>query len=313
MEYSKQFAYEELRLLSLLLETEQLSLAALRLNISVSTASRQLARARAIVGDPLFVRAKAGLVPTSRMLAISGKLDALLDAWNALLESESAFSPEHLARTFHVMAADNGLNAYINAAIVPIQLAAPGVKLVIEPLAPDFWRALRSGAVDAVIYPEANVPAECRSIALTPMRPILIMRPGHPLIERYRAQGDLSKAEIAEYPLVIADPRVGMLFEDLVASQAEVAAVVLPYFNAVKPILERSDFVSWVPEASARDWIASGRLVGIYPSCPPFKTFTPRLIWHERTHADPACQWLRGMILRHSGPLEGEVDAESTH
>lgn len=300
MEHSTHLAYEELKLLSMLLETEQLSLAAQRLSVSVSTVSRQLGRAREIVGDQLFVRSKAGLVPTSRMIAMAPRIAALLEAWEALLEAETAFSPAHLKRSFHLMSADNGLNAYVNAAIQPIHSAAPLVRLIVEPLVPEFWRTLRSGAVDAVIFPTETVPAECRSVPLPVMRPILLMRCGHPLLSLYRQKGDLSAEDIERYPIAHVDPRVGVLFEELVDAAWNKASLVLPYYNAVKPILQSTDYVSWVPEASARDWIASGALAGVRSSAASFPPFVPRLIWHERTHADPACQWLRGMILRYA-------------
>ena len=296
-------SFEEMRLLKLLLETEQLSLAAERLGHSASTVSRQLAHAREVLGDPLFVRAKTGLLPTARMLAISSKMDRLLEIWDDMAD-EKPFSPASSERRFRIMTADNGLNAYLTECLPAILAQAPRARLIVEPLSDDVFESLRCGEADVAVYPTTDIPAECRAVPLPVMHPVALMRPGHPLVKRFRAQGRLRQADFDAYPLLMCDPRIGTRFREALEAECKRARLIIPYFNALRAILEKTDFVAWSPKASARQWVDAGALFAAPVEDSPFTSFQPQLIWHERTHADPACQWLRGMILQFAARCE---------
>lgn len=302
---SSRLSYEEMRLLDLLVETEQLSLAAKRLGVSISTVSRQLARARTAAGDLLFVRSRSGLAPTNRMLSMAPKLRAILTAWDTLCD-DKPFSPSEMTRELRIMCADNALNAYLNPAIPAIHQIACSASITIEPLSTDVFESLRRDAVDVAIFPAEALPADCRCLPLPPMHSVPVVRKDHPLAVRCRAAGKVSLEEIEAFPLICADPRLNRPHSP---SSGGRAFFTMPYFNAAPPILRCTDYVFWCPLASAKLWVDDGALTILTTDRSVVPDWRPQLIWHVRTHADPALQWLRGMIIRYAAEQAKRYEA----
>ncbi len=296
-EGSSHLSYEEIRLLKLLIETEKLSLAGQMLGLSVSTVSRQLAHAREVLGDPLFVRSKTGLLPTPKMVQMSRKISTLLAAWESLSD-DAPFSPANIEQPLRIMTADNGFNAYLTEAIPRIHKEAPRAQIVIDPLSADIFESLRRDEADCAIFPAAEVPAECRSMPLPAMHNVLLVRRGHPLEKRFAEAGALTPEEIGAWPMVLIDPRLSMPYPQpsIYAFSPASAILVLPYFNSAPQVLARSDYYMWCPAPTARLWRRMTDIAVINADAEGRYDFTPRLIWHERTHHDLVCQWLRGMI-----------------
>lgn len=294
---------EELRLLDVLMQTRQLSAAAYRFGSSVSTMSRMLSKIRGAFGDPLFVHSGNGMVPTPKMQGLARKIaEVLLLIDN--LDKEEAFRPEAIHAPLRIMSADNGLNAYLNAAIPHIHAAAPFAPIIIEPLSENYLEALREGRTHLAIFPCRNLPADFRSLDLPRMHYLLLMRKGHPLEKVQQAHGQLTDDDVNAYPHIIGHPITN---SDMLVRESEGetpgrrADLYIPYFNAAVPLLTQTDYVMWCPHASAQLWSKTEMLTCIaadIASCPP--DFVPKLIWHERLNCDPACQWLRGMIMNYA-------------
>jgi DNA-binding transcriptional LysR family regulator len=73
-----------------------------------------------------------------------------------------------------------------------------------------------------------------------------------------------------------------------------VAPLQLPHFVSVPWIAAETDLVVTAPQKLA-DRVAGplGLVVRILPlALPPFEV---NLFWHQRVHADPGHQWLRGL------------------
>lgn len=294
--------YDDLRLLKAVMKHRRLKAAAAEAGVSVPTASRGLARLRVLTGDPLFIRTKEGLVPTARMESLAPKVDVLLTTLDAFRE-ETTFEPETARRTIRVTSADNGVCAYIAPAIPELHAEAPYVTLVVLPLKGDVFEALRNDETDLVIFPfpEKSIPAECRSLALPPVRLKLLVRKGHPLLKLRGKKGKVTREDAARYPTVVANPNIALQPEAAIAearAACDDAFLFMPYFTAAPAILEKGDFVLWCASASVRFLTRTGAFELVETEDAP--VFTPRLIWHRRLHADPLHQWLRGMILHHA-------------
>jgi DNA-binding transcriptional LysR family regulator len=79
-------------ILDALLSEQHVTRAAERLHLSQPAVSHALARLRDLLGDPLLVRAGAGLVPTSRALELMAPLT------EALAQVQSLLAPNALIR-----------------------------------------------------------------------------------------------------------------------------------------------------------------------------------------------------------------------
>ena len=87
-----------------LLEEENVTRAAARLNLSVPAASRALDRARRMFGDPLLVRSGRGVVMTPRGRTLLPELLAVLDTVASVVERPGALPPDRIRRRFSIRA-----------------------------------------------------------------------------------------------------------------------------------------------------------------------------------------------------------------
>jgi DNA-binding transcriptional LysR family regulator len=76
-----------------LLDERSVSRAARRLGLSQSATSHALGRLRALVKDPLFVRTRAGLVPTARGEAMADTVRSSVAALETTLLAPPSFDP----------------------------------------------------------------------------------------------------------------------------------------------------------------------------------------------------------------------------
>lgn len=84
--------------------------AAERLQLSVPAMSRTLERIRRMMGDPLFVRAGRGLVPTPRAEALREPVRTLVAQARELLAQDAAFDLKTLRRVFTIRADDGAVS-----------------------------------------------------------------------------------------------------------------------------------------------------------------------------------------------------------
>src|SRR6476620_9388596 len=91
--------------LDALLDERNVTRAAARLGYTQPTISGMLARLRDLFGDPLFVRAQRGLVPTPRALALAVPLKRLIADSRRLVASD-LFDPATAEVTFIISSND---------------------------------------------------------------------------------------------------------------------------------------------------------------------------------------------------------------
>lgn len=142
---------DELKLFRTIYETESLSEAAARLQLSLSKASRQLASLRKTFGDKLFVRCDHRMCPTLRARSLLPKVDALLSGFEAL-EDPGVFSVEQLRHVFRIAGLDNALLSYFGHVLGALGRHAPGVRLNFHSISSNFYAELHQGRIDLAIY-----------------------------------------------------------------------------------------------------------------------------------------------------------------
>src|SRR5450830_1283103 len=121
--------------------------AARRLHLSAPAMSRRLANLRVALGDPLFVAAGRGLVPTRRALELREKVDALAQQMRQVFSSDQV-DFARLERTLVLRANDGFAGAWTTRLAQRLAQDAPGVSLRLTPRADRNFAALRDGAID---------------------------------------------------------------------------------------------------------------------------------------------------------------------
>ena len=164
------------------LEEENVTRAAARLNLSVPATSRALDRARRLFGDPLLVKSGRGVVMTPRARALLPELTDALDAVAHAIERPGVLQPERIRRLF-VIRANEAVIAAAGAGILDLTAQeAPRAEVRFELETADDMAALRHGDVDLAIGSYSDVTGDVESEDLLDETLIAVVRPGHPVI-----------------------------------------------------------------------------------------------------------------------------------
>ncbi len=290
---------EEFRFLVTLCETRSLTAAAARHGLSMGAASRRLARLRDVFGDDLFIRSGLQLMPTSRMRSMLPRLQAVLSAADSLFASDG-FDLKNTQRTVRILAVDNGVLTLLSSAVGRFYREAPHASISILPVSSRLFDAMREGEADMALFPMESVPADFHRLPLYRTRRGILVREGHPLIERYASRGAVTLDDLKAYRRIRSTfdgaPEWHRRYE-AEAAAAQETAFEMPYFLAVPFVLAQTDFTYMAPVITLMHFVRIESLrLRMLPAPPEAAHFAPCLIWHQGTHADPFLQWVRAII-----------------
>jgi DNA-binding transcriptional LysR family regulator len=292
--------------LEALLEEGNVARAARRLQLSPSAMSRNLARLRETMGDPLLVRAGRGLVPSPRAIELRERIGTLVQEAQAVLRPTAALDPARIERTFTLRAREGFVENFGAALLERLGAQAPGLRLRFLPKPDKDSASLRDGTVDLEtgVVGKSTGP-EVRAQALFRDRFVGVVRAGHAL-----GEGEVT---LARY---VAAKHVGVARRSLVTGPVDAALQSLGQardvvtsvgdFSAALALVRASDLVASVPERHTghlRDGLHAFEL----PL--PIPAFTVSLLWHPRLEADPAHRWLRGCVRDACALARDEPDA----
>jgi DNA-binding transcriptional LysR family regulator len=271
--------------------------AARYLNLSAPAMSRRLMRLREAVGDPLFVPAGRGLVPTERALALRLRVQAAIE------DVRGVFTPEdvdfsRLQRTFTLRANDGFLGAWATRLVTAMVAEAPGISLHFVPRADKSIEPLRSGVIDLDIGVPGPAEQEVHNEPLFAATFVGVVREKHPLVVNMSGRG-VRAEDFVSWPHIttsrrgLATGRIDAALKELGLSRRVV--IVAPGFQAALVMAATSDLVATVPEPFVRWAMAHHRLhVFKLPVSTPDVEVSQS--WHSRHHADPVHRWLRGHV-----------------
>ncbi|TNH06796.1 LysR family transcriptional regulator [Testudinibacter sp. TR-2022] len=287
-----QFDLNLLKAFDVLMDERNVSRAAERLNLTQSAMSGMLARLREGLGDPLFVRAQRGIVPTERALSLAEPIKTTLAHIDGILQP-AEFEPATAKMTLRVAATDYSMSAVMVHFVAKLALLAPNIKVALLPLTPDLPQQLSQGKLDFALL----VPSEGADyLHLKPLYDehyLCAMRADH----RLAANAELTLADYCQAQHILASP-VGGGFSgvsDMALAKQGLkrnVKVSLNNFLLLPQLLQHSDMIATVPS----------RLTALLPNIKHFPTpmpvqgFTKYIAWHDRTHNDPAHRWLRSLV-----------------
>ena len=280
--------------LEALLAERNVTRAAARLNLSQSATSAALARLRHVFRDPLLLRTARGMLPTSKALELAEPVQQVLTEIVRLVQPSGPFNPGEARATFKIAASD-----YVEFTVLPRLLAqldaqAPGARIAMKAM--DFeaiGRWLESGDVDFAIMSIANAPPDVRARALYTEQFVCVARLDHPRVGR-----TIDLDTFCELDHVMVSARSGVFSgatDEALAMHGRKRRVKLavPHYLLVPEMVQCSDMIGVVPKRLARHY--ADRLRLIEPPV-PIRGLRVALVWHERTHRDPAQVWLRNVV-----------------
>ncbi len=295
-----------LLVLDALLETRSVARTASAVSLTPSAVSHALARLRTTLGDPLFVRSADGLVATKRAEALAAPLRAALSQLEAAVEGDAGFDPRAAAFAFTVATTDFGAQLLLPRLLQHLATIAPGVQVNVRPLPVDVADALATGALDAMIGLSVDGSQSLYQRRLFSERSRCLARNGHPAVKR----GKISLDAWLEAGHVLISPRgkPGSRIDSALARRGLSRRVVtmVPDHLVAPMLVAQSDLLL---TAGHRLLARAVQLLPVQvvelPIAQP--AFDVSLVWHARSHQDPAHRWLRELLVELHAELYADV------
>ena len=283
-------------LMQQMFKARSVSRVAEQLGLSQPAVSNALARLRKLLGDPLFVRTPAGMLPTPLAQQFAAPLAQALATLHAALNQRAAFAPTHSERLFTIGMTDIGEIYFLPTLMDALARAAPGVALsTVRNTAVNLKEEMEAGHVDLAIGLLPQLKGGFFQRRLFMQRYVCLFRKGHALDKRRVSLREFSAAE----HVVVVSPGTGHGKVDEVLERAGIRRTVrltVPHFVAVGHILRTTDMVATVPERLAQALVEPfGLAYARHPAAVP--QIAIKVFWHAKVHKDPASQWLRTLVF----------------
>jgi len=287
-----------------LMNERNVTRAATQVGVSQPAMSAALSRLRKLLDDPLFIRSADGLLPTPRAREVAEPIARALHQIGMTLLKGAAFTPHDATLTFNLGMSDYPAFVLMPTLLEAVSAQAPGITIHVHAFndrdhAVDL---LDAGVIDAAIGIPPTTP-EGRIL----MRPILrdafvtILSDHHPASHRA-----MDMATYLSLSHVLASPegqRHGLVDEAL-AQQGKQrrVALTLPHMFAVPAVVARTHLTATVMKRVALR-SSAGRELALFPPPLTLPEIVLHVIWHRRSDANPAQQWLRDLIASVAGTL----------
>ncbi|MDK9736041.1 LysR family transcriptional regulator [Vibrio sp. D404a] len=196
----KSFDYNLLKVLRVLIDTQNTRQASEVLNLSQSAVSHALSRLRDSFDDPLFVRERYGLVPTERCLEIEKSLPALVEQIDSLFQAPQSFEPQHYNGKVSI-SLTNALTNSIGVKLYrELSERAPNAQFEIM----DWTWQVESGLLSrkvhvALDYGPESYSKQIRQKLMPKSQYVVCVRERHPLTKLT----SIELSDLARYPLAL--------------------------------------------------------------------------------------------------------------
>jgi len=265
------------------------------LELSQPAVSNALSRLRKLLGDELFLRTPAGMVPTPFAEQLAESVTYGLGMIHAALNQRATFDPEHSERSFVIGMTDIGEIYFLPVLMDHLRQHAPGVSVSTYRNTGDLRDDMEAGKVDLAIGLLPGLKAGFFQRRLFRQRYVCLLRKGHRLDKKKVSLAEFSAAQ--HLVVVSAGTGHGQVDEILRRKGVERRVVLtVPHFVAVGHILQATDLVATVPERFAERMCKPFGLLAL-PHPADLPEVAINVFWHAKYHREPANQWLRGQIF----------------
>jgi DNA-binding transcriptional LysR family regulator len=290
-----------IRTLHTLLIERSVSRTALRLGQQQPAISVALRRLRELTGDPILVRSGSGMVPTEVALSMLEPAAAILGHAEQLFARHRPFEPSLAREVFRLAAADTLDPLFLPALMARIKSEAPFCEVEIHALSPQvrYAQDLSQGRVDVVIGNWAEPSEELHLAPLIEDDVVSLVSAQHPAVRRgWSAEEWLQCEHIAPTPAYPGWRGIIDEHLDRIGLQRHIAARCA-HFGLIPKMVASSLLVLTTGKRYCQRFLNEAGMQSalVVLSCPvDFPKMTYYQLWHERTHASPAIQWLREQV-----------------
>lgn len=272
-------------------EEGKLSRAAERLSMSQPAVSAALKRLRLTVGDPLFSRTRAGMVPTPRAQQLYQQVSVGLDQLVNAVDPHQEFLPADSHRTFRLAVADYFEAQILGELIHRVRQQSQDIRVFSEGLSSGWLRRLVHGEVDIALDTHPVEDERILACVACHERLRVVARKGHP-----RISGTLDLETFLQLEHVVLPPRQSNVLplEQLLGCpgwQRKIGAQVGRYLNLLT-VAGETDMIATVPDRLAHIMAGQHKLQ-ILPFPVPADPVPIYMLWPRVMDTDPAHHWFR--------------------
>ena len=266
--------------------------AAKRQGLTQSAVSHALARLRATLDDPLFLRQGTQMMPTPFARSILEPVRDALDSLRSHAQHLDAFDPTKAQRLMKI-----GIHDVLEASFLPqliqgIKSHAPGVDIAsVRSVRNELEDDLREGALDMVIDVGLPLSDAIAREKLFHMEHVVVVREGHPL-----CHGSFGIDDYLDYGHVqVSARRFGAGFVDIALAQLNKSRRVelrcQQNYSACR-VVSQTDLIATIPKVYAQRAATQfeNRILPLPLTLPQLDVY---LYWHVNGDRDVGNLWVR--------------------
>ncbi|MCA9697420.1 MAG: LysR family transcriptional regulator [Myxococcales bacterium] len=292
----KELAGQDLNLLvalHALLQERHVSRAATVIGRSQPAMSRALTRLRDMFADPLLVRVGAEMQATARAQELHPEVEAVLRSIRGLLQPVE-FDPRSATGVLRLSAPDLVTYMLVPPLMRALGEQAPELDVEIVHWSPDWREQLEQGVIDLTVGMPVGDEPNLYTRPLIESHWACLLRGDHPALEQEWTVEVFAALDHLEVTLA------GRLGGNIDAALGERGlrrrvALRVPYPVLSPLLIAESDLVLTTNRWVARTFSGLAGLA-IRPLPIPAPPLRAPMVWHERSHRDPANCWLRGLL-----------------
>lgn len=293
--------------LDALLEEQNITRAAARVNVSQSAMSGMLARLREFFEDDLLAAVGRNMELTVLGRQLVGPVRDLILHVHATVGIRVTFDPARETRCMKIMVSDYATEVFLNQVVARVLRDAPNMTLELVPLADDAAEKLRRGENDFLIIPRNFLDTEHPQRMLFEDHYCAVIWEGNAHV------GDVLDAatyeRLAHIAPMLGRPRSPTMEELLLQAQGvkRRIRVITSDFYSMATALVGTDLVATMHTRLA---LACARRLPIRVLPLPYELppMAECLQWHRFQENDPCHIWLRGIMLEVARGLPSNSD-----
>lgn len=265
-----------------------------RLGMSQPAVSNALARLRRVLKDKLFVKTSQGMQPTVLAQQLAEPIQRALDLFNSSLCGVE-FDPATSDRVFRLAMTDYGASLLLPELAAHLKVLAPNVSIRVQHLTEStIQKSLESGKIDLAFSSQMRLGAGFYEKTLYRDQFVCLVRIDHPEVS-----DTIDVDQYVKLRHILYAPQggqLGVVDRELAKSGLSLKiAVYAPHVLTIPSIIEKTDYISTIPERLILPYLGGRKLRLLEPpiSVPGFDM---KQFWHQATANDAPNKWLRGLI-----------------
>lgn len=283
--------------LDAVLQERSVSRAAQRVGRTQPAISHALRRLRFLFEDELLVRVGQRYELTAVAEALANPLHIALQQIADVVKARPSFDPQYAVREFRIMASDYTAAVLVRPAIRKLAVLAPGIQLIIDPIADDPFAAVRNGQCDLILAPIIERP-DTSGLCFE-----FIQRDSWCCVASLdnAAIGEVLTRETFETLPHIVDlftplPEQGSIGKVLAENGSGRSHILRTNYVLLTPfLLEGTSALAVLPRGLA-DWVSQLAPLRVLPLPFEFPELIQEMCWSSRYTTDPAHLWLRTLL-----------------